>query len=329
MSKVKKDQYTEGKKKDKYRVINWPQYNRALTNRGDFTLYFTAEAQEAWYEKDVDAPKQKGGQFIYSNLCIESLAMLKVVFRLPYRQLRGFAQSVLMMMGLDHLDVPSYTQICRRARALKIDLSVVRTGGTITVVIDSTGLKIYGEGEWKVRKHGVSKRRTWRKLHLGCDPETGFVHCATLTTNSVDDASQLAPLLDQVEDPIDDVCLDGAYDSEDCWDELIGRKINPIIPPRRNAVEWYWEEEGDLPDYPRNVAIQKIRQKGRKQWKEESGYHRRSLSETAMYRVKTIFGPQLYSRKFESQQTETLLKIKALNIMTAQGMPISVKVEAA
>ena len=329
MSKVNKDQHNQGKEKEKYRVINWPEYNRALTNRGDFTLYFTSEAQEAWYEKDVDGPKQKGGQFVYSDLCIESLAMLKVVFRLPYRQLRGFAQSLLMMMRLDDLDVPSYTQICRRAKHLEIDLGVVKAGEAITVVIDSTGLKIYGEGEWKVRKHGVSKRRTWRKLHLGCDPETGFIHCATLTTNDIDDASQLVPLLDQVEEPIDDVCLDGAYDTEDCWDELIERGITPIIPPRRNAVEWYLEEEGDLPDYPRNVAIQEIRQKGRKQWKEESGYHRRSLSETQMFRFQTIFGHKLYARIMANQIAETKIKIKALNIMTAQGMPDSKAIKVA
>lgn len=325
MSKIKKDQHKQGEKKDKYRIVNWPKYNQALTNRGDFTLYFTEEAIEAWYD---ESPNQKGGQYIYSDLCIESLAMLKVVFGLPYRQLRGFVQSLLMMMRLDSLDVPSYTQICRRAKQLEIDINVPRNGGAITVVIDSTGLKIYGEGEWKVRKHGVSKRRTWRKLHLGCDPDTGFILCATLTNNDVDDASQLEPLLDQVEDTIEDVCLDGAYDTEDCWDGLISRQITPIIPPRRNAVEWYEEEEGDLPDYPRNVAIREIHKKGRKKWKHESGYHRRSLSETAMYRVKTIFGPQLYSRKFKSQQAETLIKIKTLNIMTAQGMPHSVKIEA-
>ena len=123
--------------------------------------------------------------------------------------------------------------------------------------------------------------------------------------------------------------MDGAYDTEACWDELIDRQITPIIPPRRNAVEWYEQEEGDLPDYPRNVAIQEIKKKGRKKWKQESGYHRRSLSETAMYRVKTIFGPILYSRTFKSQQAETLIKIKTLNIMTALGMPHSVKIEAA
>ena len=136
-------------------------------------------------------------------------------------------------------------------------------------------------------------------------------------------------MLDQVEHEVDDACLDGAYDTEDCWDELIDRTINPIIPPRKNAVEWYEQEEGDLPDYPRNVALSQIEEIGRKKWKEQSGYHRRSLSETAMYRFKTIHGRKLYSRKMETQQTETKIKIKTLNIMTAQGMPVSVKANAA
>ena len=105
--------------------------------------------------------------------------------------------------------------------------------------------------------------------------------------------------------------------------------MNPIIPPRKNAVEWYEQEEGDLPDYPRNVALSQIEEIGRKKWKEQSGYHRRSLSETAMYRFKTIHGRKLYSRKMETQQTETKIKIKTLNIMTAQGMPVSVKANAA
>ena len=205
----------------------------------------------------------------------------------------------------------------------------IPTGRSIDIVIDSTGLKVYGEGEWKVRKHGYSKRRTWRKLHLGCDPKTGFIHCFTLTDNATDDGSQLEPLLEQVEHEVDDACLDGAYDTEDCWDELIGRTMNPIIPPRKNAVEWYEHEEGDLPDHPRNVALSQIEEIGRKKWKEQSGYHRRSLSETAMYRFKTIHGRKLYSRKMETQQTETKIKIKTLNIMTAQGMPVSVKANAA
>ena len=136
-------------------------------------------------------------------------------------------------------------------------------------------------------------------------------------------------MLDQVEHEVDDACLDGAYDTEDCWDELIDRTINPIIPPRKNAVEWYEQEEGDMPDYPRNIALAEIEKMGRKEWKEQSGYHRRSLSETAMYRFKTIHGRALYSRKMKTQQTETKIKIKTLNIMTAQGMPQAVKVEIA
>lgn len=265
---------------------------------------------------------------MYSDLCIETLLMLKVVFKLAYRQTQGFAESLLALMDLT-LAVPCYSQIQRRSGTLDIEAYNIPSGGHIDIVIDSTGLKVYGEGEWKVRKHGYSKRRTWRKLHLGCDPETGFIRCFTLTDNATDDASQLEPLLDQVDADIEDACLDGAYDTEDCWDDLLDRAIWPIIPPCRNAVEWYEEQEGDLHDYPRNSAIREIEKIGRKQWKIKTGYHRRSLSETVMFRFKTIHGRTLYSRKMKTQQTETKIKIKTLNIMTAQGMPVSVKVEAA
>lgn len=326
MSKITKDQQTHGDQpKEKYRITNWAAYNQALVNRGSITIYFSQEAIEGWYD---DGPVQRGGQYVYSDLCIETLLMLKVVFKLAYRQTQGFAQSLLKSMELE-LEVPCYTQIQRRSKTLDIEAFNIPAGGSINIVIDSTGLKVYGEGEWKVRKHGYSKRRTWRKFHLGCDPQTGFIHCFTLTDNATDDASQLEPLLDQVEPEIDDACLDGAYDTEDCWDELIERGICPVIPPRRNAVEWYIEQEGDLKDYPRNKAICEIEDIGRKEWKVQNGYHRRSLSETAMFRFKTIHGGMLYSRTMKTQQTETKIKVKTLNIMTAQGMPVSVKIEAA
>lgn len=323
MSKIKKDrQTTTDKPKEKYRILNWRDYNQALINRGNITIYFSDEAIKSWYD---DGPVQRGGQYVYSDLCIETLLMLKVVFKLAYRQTQGFTESLLIMMGLD-LTVPCYSQIQRRSKTVGVEqMAIPKTGG-IDIVIDSTGLKVYGEGEWKVRKHGWSKRRTWRKLHLGCDPKTGFIHCFTLTDNATDDASQLPDLLDQVEPKIEDACLDGAYDTVDCWDELIGRSINPVIPPRSNAVEWYENEEGDLADYPRNVALAEILEKGRAEWKKRTGYHRRSLSETAMYRFKFIHGGTLYSRRTITQQTETKIKIKTLNIMTAQGMPESVKV---
>ena len=326
MSKIKKDTYSSSNKvKEKYKVTNWAAYNKSLIARGQVTIYISESALANWYD---DGPSQRGAQFVYSDLCIECIIMMKVVFKLAYRQTQGFCESLFELMGLD-LEVPSYTQIQRRARILDLAPFEIPSKGAIDIVIDSTGLKVYGEGEWKVRKHGYSKRRTWRKLHLGCDPKTGFIHCHRLTDHSQDDASQIDLLLDQVEEEIEEVCLDGAYDTEDCWDELIYRGIGPVIPPRENAVQWYEDQIGDLPDYPRNVAIEQIERIGRKEWKKQSGYHRRSLSETAMYRFKTIHGRQLYSRKMDTQQKETEIKIKAINIMTAQGMPISIKVNAA
>ncbi|MBC6995436.1 IS5 family transposase, partial [Lewinella lacunae] len=198
-------------------------------------------------------------------------------------------------MGLCDLDVPSFTQVNRRFRILEVTPFKIPTKGSITIAIDSTGVKVYGEGEWKCRKHGWSKRRTWRKLHLGVDPETGFIHCHTTTTNSESDESQVDDLLNQVKAPIEEVYMDGAYDAQSCYDGLIARNITPVIPPQKGAVEWYWEEENDYPDYPRNVAVRRVNEIGRAEWKKEVGYHRRSLSETAMFRYKAIFGSQHYS----------------------------------
>ena len=219
--------------------------------------------------------------------------------------------------------MPSFSQLNRRFRVMDILPFDIPKSGPITIAIDSTGVKVYGEGEWKCRKHGWSKRRTWRKLHLGVDPDTGFIHCHTTTTNSESDESQIDDLLDQVEAEIDEVYLDGAYDAQTCYDGLLERAIYPIIPPPRNAVNWYWEEPGDADDYPRNQFIDRINEIGRAEWKKEIGYHRRSLSETAMFRYKIIFGSQHYSRLLETQTQENKMKIKALNQMTAHGMPIS------
>ncbi len=247
----------------------------------------------------------------------------KTVFGLAYRQVRGFTVGLLSLLQLDELKVPSYTQINRRFRALDIAAFAIPKRGSLTIAIDSTGVKVYGEGEWKCRKQGWSKRRTWRKLHLGVDPETNFIHCPTTTTNAESDVSQISELLDQVEDQIDEVYLDGAYDSAACIDALLERTIKAVIPPQRGAVEWYRAQVGDLADYPRNVAIRRIEEIGRAEWKKEAGYHRRSLSETAMYRYKTIFGPRQYSRSLSTQIQENKMKIKALNQMTGYGMPIS------
>ena len=319
-SKIKKDERFEQKDKQQYQVVNWGKYNKALENRGNITFIFSEEILDDWYSK---AAAQQGAQEVYSDRAIEAIMMIKTVFRLPYRQARGFTEGLLQLMQVKGLKVPSYTQVNRRFRAMDIAPFVIPASGSITIAIDSTGVKVYGEGEWKCRKHGWSKRRTWRKLHLGVDPDTGFIHCHTTTTNSESDESQVDDLLDQVEAKIDEVYLDGAYDAQTCYDGLLDRQINPISPPQKGAVEWYWEEVDDTPEYPRNVAVRRVNEIGRAEWKKEVGYHRRSLSETAMFRYKVIFGSQHYSRLLTSQIQENKMKIKALNQMTAHGMPIS------
>ena len=301
MSKIKKDKRYEAKDKQEYRLKNWSEYNRALENRGNITFIIDDEVIQNWYS---DSPAQRGAQQVYGDVCIEAIMMIKTVFRLPYRQTRGFTVGLLQLMGLGQLKVPSFTQINRRFRCLDIVPFDIPSTGPITVAIDSTGVKVYGEGEWKCRKHGWSKRRTWRKLHLGVDPDTGFIHCHITTTNSESDESQVEALLDQVDAEIDEIYLDGAYDAQSCYDGLIEQDIHPVIPPQKGAVEWYWDEPDDYPDYPRNVAVRRINEIGRAEWKQEVGYHRRSLSETAMFRYKTIFGSQHYSRLLSTQVQE-------------------------
>ncbi len=315
----------ETKKKEKYRITNWKSYNKSLVKRGNITLWISEEVIEKWY---YEGASQKGGQFEYSDLCIECLLGLKVVFMLGYRQLEGFAQSLIQIMGFE-VSVPSYSQICRRSKGLTVDILASKSNQPIFIVVDSTGLKVYGEGEWKTRKHGISKRRTWRKLHLGVDEKTGEIHAQVLTENGKGDgdAQQVEELLEQVETPIDKFSGDGAYDTFDIWKLLKEKEIEGIIPPQKNAI--YWVDEFDkLLDLDRNEILKKIELTSREEWKQASNYHRRSLSETAMMRFKTIFSPNLYSRKFETQKTEAAIKVKCLNIMTGTGMPISVKVAA-
>jgi hypothetical protein len=320
-AKTGKEQETAGK--DKYRVTNWSSYNQSLIKRGSLTIWFDEALLKGWY---YEGPEQRGAQYKYSDACIMGLLELKAVFGLKYRQLQGFAASLMGLMGLD-LEVPSYSQIDRRAQQVKVDIGVPQAKGPVFLVFDSTGLKVYGEGEWKVRKHGYSKRRTWRKLHLGVDESTGLIHAQVLTENGVGDgdAQQLPGLLDQVKSPVDRAGGDGAYDTYEVWELLKKKNIQGIIPPQENAIYWV-DEKGQLLDLERNKILEQIDMKGRKEWKQQSGYHRRSLSETAMFRFKTIFGSELYSRKLKSQQTEAAVKILCLNKMTGIGMPVSEKV---
>jgi hypothetical protein len=328
MTKVKKAQRAAIEKpKEKYRIKNWSGYNRALVERGSLTLWIDAEVLESWYYKGQRLP---GGQFMYSDCCIECLLSIKSLFRLAFRQTEGFARSIMLMLEME-IQVPSYTQLCRRQSGIKVsvraqDRQKIQEGAQgLHIVVDSTGLKVYGEGEWKVRQHGVGKRRTWRKLHLALNEANNDLLAVELTTNSVDDAEMVKPLLKQIPEPIDSFGGDGAYDKVKVYDELEERKIKPIIPPREDAAIWT-DEQGKILQHPRNDALRVIDKIGRTEWKKQSGYHRRSKAEVAMFRYKVIFGPKMYARKMCNQKTEVRIKCACINKFNRLGMPVSVKV---
>lgn len=300
-----------------YQVQNWPEYNQALCHRGDITVWVEENTLESWYA-DPQVGKH-GAQFLYNESAILCALTLRAIYHLPLRQTRGFLTGIFKMMGLK-LDIPCYTTLCRRAKDL--DVQLPRSGKPAHIVIDSTGLKVFGEGEWKVRTHGVGKRRTWRKLHLAVNPDTHEIVAHALTTNDVHDNEVLPDLLAGVDD-LESVAADGAYDSHQSFDFIEQKGAIPLIPPREGAVI---AQHGNSkqPCLARDEVVRAVKKQGKKKWKRESGYSRRSLAETAMFRVKQIFGSKLRSREFSRQSTESSIMCRALNLMTMIGMPVSV-----
>ena len=303
-----------------YRIRNWKQYNAALVNRGSLTLWVDQATLQAWSH---EGPARRGAQFEYSDLAIECLLTLRAVYHLTLRATEGFARSLFELMGVD-LPVPDYSTLCRRAATVRITLPR-RASGPLHLVIDSTGLKVYGEGEWKARQHGYSRRRTWLKLHLAVDPETHEIQAAMVSEPGVTDAEMVPPLLGQVDNPVESAAADGAYDRRPVYEALGKRGAKAVIPPRRDAkIRRHGNRSG--PRLARDENLRRIREIGRSAWKDESGYHGRSLAETAMFRMKRIFGDGVSSRTPARQATEAGVRCRALNIMTHQGMPQSERV---
>lgn len=320
----KKEAKKPNARKEKYRLTNWPEYNKALKDRGSITLWLDEDTLAQWY---YQGPRTPGGLFRYSDQCIQAALAIKAVFQLAFRQTQGLIQSLLESLKMK-LQVPSYTQLCRRQARLKAFSAPTPPSDSshqpIHLVIDSTGLKVYGEGEWKVRKHGADKRRTWRKLHLVADETTNDIHAVGLTTNAVSDADMVKPLVTTIAYPIAKLGADGAYDQVKVYDALELGHITPLIPPRSNAVIWTDEAGNDLL-HTRNQALMQIKAVGLAEWKRQSGYHRRSKAETAMFRWKKTFGERLSTRLLANQQTEAQIKASCLNRFTKLGMPKAVK----
>jgi hypothetical protein len=307
-----------------YRVRNWSAYNKALVGRYDITIWVEEDMCQVWH---YDGPRQQGGQFVFSDVAIECMSTLREVYHLPVRGAEGLLRSVFRIMGVD-LPVPSYSTLSRRGQSVAIHLPK-KARGALDLVVDSSGLKVYGEGEWKVRQHGASKRRTWRKIHLAIDPNSHEIQAAMMSTAGMDDGEMVAPLMSQVENKVESVAADGAYDKRKVYDVLaeLAPQAQVNIPPREDAKIWQHGNSAQ-PTLPRDENLRRIREVGRKQRKDETGYHRRSLAETAMFRIKTLFGDHLSNRRFDTQASQVGFRCRALNIMTHLGMPESSPVAA-
>ena len=305
--------------KNKYRIRNWSEYNAGLKLRGSITLWLSTDVVKEWLKNEKTG--KRGASTTYSDTAIATMSTIKSVFSLAGRQSQGFVESLLELMNLD-LPVPDHSTVSRRLSSLKIELPVHKSESARHIVVDSTGLKVYGEGEWKTRQHGISKRRTWRKLHLGIDEKTGEIISAVVTTNDYHDSQVLEDILDGVEDEISQVSADGAYDTKDCYEKIADRGAKAAIPPRKNARI---QQHGNCkaPPLPRDENLRAIRKMGCAKWKRESDYHRRSLAETTMFRLKCIFGGKLSSRQFDNQAGELLLQCAALNRMIQICQPES------
>src|SRR5277367_674932 len=302
------------------RVTNWSEYDAALRQRGSLTVWFTEEAIAAWR---AEPRTTRGGQPHYSALAITTALTLRAVFRLALRQTEGLIGSVIRLLGLD-LAIPDHSTLSRRAETLAV-AGPPSSAEPVHLLVDSTGLKLSGAGEWSIEKHGTSRRRSWRKLHIGVDADTGRIVAAALTTNDVDDGSQVGPLLDQIDDPIASLTGDGAYDQDGVYGEVAARHPDAavIVPPRSSGVP---SETAKNAPTPRDRHLQAIAEHGRMGWQKASGYNWRALVEADIGRWKRVIGHALRSQTNERQAAEVAIAVDVLNRMLELGRPSYVRI---
>ena len=308
--------------KQKHRVTNSAAYDAALRQRGSLTVWFTDEAIAAWR---AEPRTTRGGQPWYSPLAILTALTLRAVFRLALCQTEGLIGSIMHLLGLA-LAVPDHSTLSRRAGTLEVPRPRPRKDGEpMHLLVDSTGLKLYGAGEWLHEKHGTKTRRSWRKLHLGLDADTGQIVAAALTTKDVDDGAEVGPLLDQVAGPVASFTADGAYDQEGVSAAVARRHPDAtlIVPPRSTAVP---SERAEIEPTQRDRHLHSIAEHGRAAWQRASGYTKRARAEAGIGRFKQVIGDGLRSRTDERRATEVSVAVHALNRMLELGRPSYVRI---
>lgn len=300
----------------KYRTMNWKAYNAALKARGSLLIWLDPTMN--WHGQ---ASGKRGRSPTFSDQSIQFCLSIKCLFSLPLRQAMSMTQSLLQLAGLDW-SVSDYSTVSRRQKTLQVAIEVVPTTTGLHLLVDSTGIKMLGEGEWKTKKHGADYRRQWRKVHLGIDAATLEIRAMEVTDNSIGDAPMLPYLLGQVstEEQIASVSGDGAYDTKGCHEAIALRQADAIIPIRKNAKPWKLNRLGAA---ARNEILRATRRLGRTIWKKWSGYHQRSLVETKM-RCFKLLGERIMARDFDRQVAELQVRAAVLNRFTRLGTPVTV-----
>lgn len=301
----------------KYRTSNWREYNAALQARGSLLIWLDQDM--AWFA----APTGKRGRSpTFSDAAIQFCLSIKCLFGLPLRQSIGMVESLLKLAGLDW-PVPDFSTISRRQKHLRVVIPYQRSRDGLHLLVDSTGIKMLGEGEWKRKKHGADYRRQWRKIHMGIDAQTLEIRAFEVTDNAEGDAPMLPELLSQIpaDEPIISVSGDGAYDTKGCHAAIAARGAAAIIPTRKNGQPW---KENTAGAKARNEILRATRYLGRTIWKKWSAYHRRSLVETKM-RCFKLLGERVMARDFDRQVAELQVRAALLNRFTRLGTPETVR----
>ncbi len=319
---------------------DWAAQNRSLINRAKVSLLISPEV--------FLPPKQSkhvGRKQQYSDALIFFLVALREIIQQPFRQTIGFAEELKVLQGVK---LPSYNRLCVRMQQLKIEQKLDRRHfKQVILLIDSTGLKTKGEGEWKVKKHGAGYRRGWLKLHVGIDYKTQAILSHIETRENVADPTVAPELVDQANSSsisIKQACGDGAYGSHKLYQEIEEeRNISLLSPPHKNAklhVKYkrthsgrggsggkyaeFIDEDGWK---THNKYLRECLKDGWDEWKDNSGYHRRSLVETAMWRLKSAFSDQLKSTSSQNQSAEVAIRIMLMNKWTMDNQNVYKKTE--
>ena len=308
-----------GRPRTRYRTRNWREYDRGLIARGDLTVWLATDL--TW--QAPGGSSKRGRPPVFSDAAIGCVLTLKVLYQLPLRAAQGMAGSLLRLAGLDW-PVPHYSTLSRRQGRLTVAIPCRPRGEPLHLVIDSTGLKVLGEGEWKVKRHGADRRRVWRKVHLVVDADSHEIRAVEMTDHRHGDAEVLPDLLAQVppHECVAALYVDGAFDTRSSYAVAAARSAVLIVPPRRNAKPWQSQTTGAA---ERNETLRAVKRFGRRLWKQLSGYHRRSLVETAMSRLKRL-GERLAARDPARQTAEVQIRCAILNTYNRLGMPDTVAV---